>query len=370
MGQIFVFNKLKWNPPIASKMLKAPELELNLAYPDDQIKPMPDKQRTIFDSKFKGYFDGKFNSTSQARMKQIQDAVKWTEERIAQKPTAKEKTEVVETANQLLKQAFASWQGEIQKLCDECVMKAYEESVKAMKMKLVKAQIKSIAKIVLIAGLVLTAAGLAIAASVVTGGALAPIVIGAIATGATALYKAYKVYDSQWASSSNTIKAIQADIKLLEAAIAKYQKAEKSYAGTADKAKAFIAGLQAPVQAIDKHVGQLDKYIFEMQQQIKEQNAKLDELNKQAKNPEVDKAVKTCQAALDKANDSLKDIGEAKGEAAEIKKSYAAQKIPDYGRLNKLVVAAQSNSGTLQTVGTALKSCFASLKKLGVAVPA
>jgi hypothetical protein len=370
MGQIYVFNKLKWKPPIASKLLTTPELELNLYYPDDEIKPMPGKQRTIFDAKFKSYFDPKFNATSTTRMKQIQDAVKWTEERIVQKATVKEKEEVVDTANKLLKQAFDSWQGEIQKLCDECVMKAFEDSIKAMKMKLVKAQIKSVAKIVLLVALVLTAAGLAIAVTVASHGALAPLIIGAIATGAGALWKAYKIFDSEWANSSNKIKEIQADIKLLEAAIEKYKKAEKSYAGTADKAKAFIAGLQAPVSAIDKHVGQLDKYIFEMQQKLKEQKAKLAEIQKQATNQaEVASAVKTCEAAIDKANDSLAKISEASKAAAEVKKAYAAQKIPDYGLLNSVVVFAQSNSSTVQQVGSALGTCMSSLKKLGVAIP-
>jgi predicted RNase H-like nuclease (RuvC/YqgF family) len=370
MGQIFVFNKLKWKPPIAAKLLTPPELEINLYYPDDHIKDMPAKQRTIFDSKFKGAFDPKFNTTSAARMKQIQDAVKWTEERVPLQKTEKEKQTVVETSNKLLKQAFDTWQAEIQKLCDECVTKAYEESVKAMNMKLIKAQIKSVAKIILIAGLILTAAGLVIAAAVVTGGALAPLVIGAIATGGAALYKAYKVYDSEWASSSNTIKQIQDDIKALEAAIKKYETASKSYAGTADKAKAFIAALQAPVSAIDKHVGQLDKYIFECQKSLKEQMGKVEEIAKTAKdNAEVKKALQPCQAAIEKAVDTLGEIRKITNEAITIKQQYNQKKIPDFGKLNSVVVFASSNSTTLSNVGTAIQHGFGALKKLGVALP-
>jgi hypothetical protein len=369
---ITVFNKLKWTPPVTAKLLRPPEVELNLAYPDDSIKTMPAKQKTIFDAKFKGYFDAKFNSMTQARMKQIQDAIKWTEERIQTKPTEAEKQEVVGTANQLLKQAFDTWQGEMQKVCDECVTKAYEDSVKAMKMKLIKAQIKSVAKIILIAGLVLTAAGLAIAASVATGGALAPLILGAIATGAGALYKAYKVYDSEWASSSNKIKEIQTDIKNLESAIKAYQKAEKSYAGVADKAKAFKAALLAPVTDIDKHVGQLDKYIFDMRTSLKEQQTNLAELADKAtdsKSPEVISAVKTCQANIEKAADGLNDIEECKKSVLEIKTAYAAQKIPDYGKLNGVVARLGGNSSNVSQVGTSLKSAFSSLKKIGVAIP-
>ncbi len=342
---------------------------VNLSYPDEHIAPMPGKQRTIFDAKFKGSFDAKFHALSTAKMKQVQDAVKWTEERIPNKQTKEEKLEVVETANKLLKQAFDVWQSEMAKLCDECVLKAYEESVKAMKMKLAKAQFKSICKIVLIAALILTAAGLAIAVAVASHGALAPLIIGAIATGASALYKAYKVYDSEWANSSNKIKEIESDIKNLQAAVEKYKVVEAG-GGKVDKAKAFVAALQAPVDALDKHVGQLDKYIFEMQQKLKEQNAKLDEMQKKAANSnEVAEAVKTCKVAILKAQQSLTKITEAGAAAAEVKKAYKAQKVPEFGKLSTVINFASSNSTTISNVGTAISSCFTSLKKLGVAIP-
>ncbi len=367
MGMIYVFNKLKWKPPVAAKLLTPPELELNLAYPDNEIAPMPGKQRSIFDSKFKSFFDSKFNSMSTERMKTIQEAIKWTEARLPGKNKA-EMEEVVNTSNKLLKQAFDTWQSEIQKTCDECVQKAYEESVKAMKLKLVKAQIKSIAKIVLIAGLVLAAAALTIAATVVTGGALAPLVIAAIATGASALYKAYKVYDSEWATASNKIKEIEADIKKLQTAVDAYKKTEKSYSGKFDTVKAFKATLLAPVDDIEKHVGQLDKFIFSLQTSLKEQKAKLAEVKAKASNKEVDAAVTQCNASIDKANDQLAAIGEAKSAAAKMKADYSAQKLPDYGKLNAVVAKISSNASTMQGVGSSLKTCFTSLKKLGVAI--
>lgn len=368
MGTIFIFNKLPWKPPIASKLLTPPVLELNLSYPDDEIKDMPGKQKAVFDTKFKALFDSKFNAMSQARMKQIQDAVKWTEEKIQGK-NEKEMKETVETANKMLKQAFDVWQNEIATLCDQCVNTAYEESVKAMKMKLVKAKIKSVAKIILIAGLILTAAGLAIAASVVTGGALAPLILGALATGGAALWKAYKVYDSEWATSANKIKEIETDIASLKKAIEVYKKTEKTYAGKLDKVKAFKETIFAPVTDIDKHVGQLDKYIFDLQGSLKEQKEKLLALQKQAqdaKSGEVDAAVKTCIGNIDKATDQLKAINEAKASVVEIKSAYAAQKIPDYGKLNAVVARINSNSSTIQTIGSSISSCISSLKKIGV----
>ncbi len=368
MGTIFVFNKLKWKPPIASKMLTTPELELNLAYPDDEIAPMPGKQRTVFDTKFKASFDSKFNAMSAARMKQIQDAVKWTEERLTGK-SEKEMKETVDTANKMLKQGFDAWQNEIATLCDQCVTSAFEESIKAMKLKLTKAKIKSIAKIVLIGGLILTAAALAIAASVVTGGALAPLILAAIGTGGAALWKAYKVYDSEWATSSNKIKEIEGDIKKLQTAIDAYKKTEKSYAGKLDKVKAFKETLLAPVSDIDKHVGQLDKFIFELQGSLKEQKDKLLELQKQsqgAKSSEVDTAIKTSIGNIDKATDQLKAIADCRGAAAQMKTDYAAQKLPDYGKLNAVVAKLGSCSTNVQSVGSSISTCISSLKKIGV----
>jgi hypothetical protein len=372
MGMIYVFNKLKWKPPVATKYLTAPELELDLAYPDDSIRTMPEKQRTVFDTKFKASFDSKFNAMGQAKIKQIQEAIKWTEERIAQKAKPEEKEEVVQTANKLLKQAFDTWQSEMQKTCDECVAKAYEDSVKAMKMKLIKAQIKSVAKIVLIAGLILTAAALVIAASVATGGALTPLILGAIATGGAALYKAYKVYSSEWATSSNKIKEIQGDIKKLEAGIKTYQKLEKIKSGKLDKVKAFKESLLSPITDLDKHVGQLDKFIFEMNAALMEQHNKLTELannTKDANAPEVVAAVRDCQGNIEKAADSLKGIEDCKAAAVEIKTQYNAQKVPDFGKLSTALNRIAGSSSVLMTIGQSLKTAFTALKKLGVAIP-
>ena len=52
-----------------------------------------------------------------------------------------------------------------------------------------------------------------------------------------------------------------------------------------------------------------------------------------------------------------------------MKANYAAQKIPDYGKLNVIVVKLSSNAGTVQQVGGSLKTCFTALKKIGVAIP-
>ncbi|HTF90744.1 MAG TPA: hypothetical protein VK843_20155, partial [Planctomycetota bacterium] len=136
MGSIVIFNKLPWRPAIASKWIGMPTLELNLSYSDDEITPMPGKQRSLFDSKFKASFDAEFDRQGKAWMKKIQEAVTETEARFAGKNKA-EMEAALATANQLLKQAFTTWQSEMTRLCEDCVAKAYEASVAAMKKKLV-----------------------------------------------------------------------------------------------------------------------------------------------------------------------------------------------------------------------------------------
>jgi len=368
MGQIHVFNKLKWKPPIATKLLKTPELELNLSYPDDDIKTMPGKQKDVFDKTFKSSFDSKFQALSSAKIKEVQDAVKWTEDKIPDKKTEKEKEEVVDTANKLLKQAFTVWQQQVEKLCDDCVQKAFEESIKVMKMKLVKAKLKSICKIVVISLLILTAAGLAIAATVVTGRALAPIVIGAIVTGLGALYKVYQQVDKGWATSSNKIKEIKADIAKLEKAKAVYDKAQKDYAGKVDKLKAFFVKAMAPIQDLHKHVGQLDKFIFEIKAGLKKQDAELKELTAKAKDAkDVLSEIGKCNAEMHKANDALDAIEAVTKAAGVAKTDYDQMKSPDLGPLNGAVSKLEGAGSYIKTLGTVVKGLSKVVKVLQAA---
>src|ERR1700683_2987889 len=131
MARGVIFSKLPWKPPIKATMLKPPELQLNLSFPYEAIdKVVKDQSKPDFgkgfDKKFDEIFNAKFQAMSTERMKKVQEAVDWTEARIPQKNTVEERQKVVDTANALLRQAFDVWQSEIQKLCDECVQKAYE----------------------------------------------------------------------------------------------------------------------------------------------------------------------------------------------------------------------------------------------------
>ncbi|HUR27391.1 MAG TPA: hypothetical protein VM509_04340, partial [Planctomycetota bacterium] len=79
MGSIHIFDKLPWKAPVVSKLLTTPQLELNLSYSDEEIAPMPAKQRKEFDAKFKAGFDAEFQKRSALWMKRIQEAITDTE---------------------------------------------------------------------------------------------------------------------------------------------------------------------------------------------------------------------------------------------------------------------------------------------------
>ncbi|HUB82777.1 MAG TPA: hypothetical protein VMB03_28460 [Bryobacteraceae bacterium] len=355
-------------------MLKTPELKLNLMFPyeaidrvvKDQSKPDFGK---LFDKKFDEMFNPKFQAMSTERMKKVQEAVDWTEARIPQKNTIEEREKLVETANNQLKQAFAVWQAELQKLCDECVLKAYDAAVKAVKAQVLKAQIKSVAKIVLISVLVLAGAGLAIAAVVASHGALAPLILTAVLKGATALSSVYKVYKRHWHDCGTTIQAVHENIVALDKAVESYKKAVQT-GGTIDKAKAFVAGLKAPVTMVKTNAEKLDLYIPQIHQTLEQQKVNLNKIAQDGKDSEqVKKAVSQAVAAIDKANTALGSIRNIKIEAMQALASYEKQELPNLGKLKAAVDFAQRNSADISAVGTVLSTTFGVLKDVGVPVP-
>jgi len=374
MARGVIFSNLPWKPPIKATMLKTPELKLNLMFPyeaidrvvKDQSKPDFGK---LFDKKFDEMFNPKFQAMSTERMKKVQEAVDWTEARIPQKNTIEEREKLVETANNQLKQAFAVWQAELQKLCDECVLKAYDAAVKAVKAQVLKAQIKSVAKIVLISVLVLAGAGLAIAAVVASHGALAPLILTAVLKGATALSSVYKVYKRHWHDCGTTIQAVHENIVALDKAVESYKKAVQT-GGTIDKAKAFVAGLKAPVTMVKTNAEKLDLYIPQIHQTLEQQKVNLNKIAQDGKDSEqVKKAVSQAVAAIDKANTALGSIRNIKIEAMQALASYEKQELPNLGKLKAAVDFAQRNSADISAVGTVLSTTFGVLKDVGVPVP-
>jgi len=371
MGSFVVFNNVDWVPPVQSKFLTPPKLKIAVSFPDNDLKEMVDKQRKTFDAEFKK-FDADFHKLGTAKIKAVQEAIKWTEERIAQKGSKEEKQEVVATANKMLEQAFKVFQGEIQTLAQKHYDGAVEKSIKVMKGKLTKAHAKAIVKIIIVAGLTLTAAGLAIAASVATGGLLVPLIIGAIVAGASALASAYKTVKDGWSSAENQIKTIEKDIATLKEATKKL--VELKRLGTADPkkldvVKKFAANITGKTVELDKHVGQLDKYIFQVSQGLKKQTEDLtkmtDSINKSG-NDALKAKANALMRDIMLAVGSLRAMEDVQQAAAAANAEWKSNQTMELGKFETALKKIASATPFLIAVGTGAKAVYdgaSSLKK-------
>jgi chromosome segregation ATPase len=260
---------------------------------------------------------------------------------------------MVDTCNKLLKSAMLTFQAEATRLGEQCLDYALATAEKVMKMKLTKAKLKFAAKIILIATCILIVAAAGVAASVVTGGALAPIIIGGLIAGGTAAWQIYKAANEHWPSLDNTIKAIRADMEAMSTAKDKFEKAindKKKYRQEPTKveqAKLLWAAANASVGNLKKHVGQMDKFIVDLRNKLKADVGKLQELaNKaaqipsQSKDPKVlaaakklDQEVGRVQMAIDKANSKFDEFQTVKAEAEKLAKAYQEASNTDDSKL-------------------------------------
>ncbi len=375
MTSLVIFNDVEWKPPIKSELLKAPLVKLSVSFPGSDLDEMTDKHRKSFDKHFKG-FDAKFDALGKSKIKEIQEAVSDTEQRLREKKTKQTPEQVVETANKLLAQAFKVFEQQIQKLAQDCYEEALAKAYADMKMRLVKARAKAVAKIVVISLLILTAAALTIAASAVTGGAATPIIIGAVLTGGAALWKVYKEVRGGWANATNQIKQIQKNIAELEEATKSLKSiGEKQRtlgeAALSDKLKAAKTLLSGKLDGLDKHVGQLDKFVFEAREQLKSQQADLALVLAKARESGDTGLVKkadTLELAIKDSMTALSGMKDVQTEAAKVRAEFAAQKLPELGALDRLVQRVHEAGPYLKKVADGVKEVIDLAQKLSAAL--
>lgn len=375
MPDLVVFNDVEWKPPIRCELLTPPVVKLSLKFPGSDLEDMTDKHRKAFDRHFKA-FDAKFDALGKSKIKEIQEAVAETEQRVREKKTKETPEQVVSTANKLLEQAFAVFEQQIRELAQECYEAALEKAYKEMKMRLVKARAKAAAKIVVISLLILTAAGLAIAASVVTGGAAAPVIIGAIVTGGAALWKVYKEVNGGWASAANQIKLIEtdlADLRKATEALRIIGEKQKTLGETAlaDKLKAAKTLLSGKLDGLDQHVGQLDKFVFEAREKLKAQQAELAEVVKKARDTGDASLVKKADAlewSIQESHTALGGMASVQTEAAKVREAFAAQTLPELGALDRLVQKVKEAGPFLKKVADGVKQVVDLAQKLHAAL--
>ncbi|MCE4540569.1 hypothetical protein LXT12_25335 [Pelomonas sp. P7] len=378
-----------WKVPVISKkkLIKQPEIAVDIKFSTEDVKEMPDKQFKVFEQTFEKRFTPEFNKMSNgwfAEMQKVLDNSEDAVEKLAKDKNAKGDVkklmeELVAKANAVLAKRCKDWVELARKLAEKAYTEAYDASLKAMKLKIVKARAKVAVKIALVVLLTLTAAAVTIAVSVVTmgaGAAVAPVVIAALATGTKALLGSASEILKSYDVLGNTLTAVEKDMANLEKANESISKARQKTAGTWDKVKAFKAYMEADVTALDKHVGQLDKFTAVARdkslKQIKELQGLADQLAK-AKDgsPEaakLEKEVLSTQKSIDSAFKTLDTIGDLKTEVAKVK-AAAAKSDPDaifvaLPKLRPVVTKLKAAVDFGKKVGGPLKTIATGVKKI------
>jgi hypothetical protein len=330
-----------WKVPVISrkKLLKQPEIAVDIKVGTEDIKEMPDKQFKAFEVDFEKRFTPDFNKMSNGWFADMQKTMDTTE--LALEKLAKDKKgdvkklmeDIVAKANALLVAKCKTWIEMARKVAEKAYEAAYEASVKAMKLKITKAKAKIAVKIALVVLLTLTAAAVTIAVSVVTmgaGAAIAPVVIAALGVAAKAILGSAGEISKNYDVLANTLAAVEKDMNNLEKANETISKARQKTAGTFDKIKAFKAYMSADVVSLDKHVGQLDKFMAVARdkslKQIKELQGMADKLAQAKSDPEaakLEKEVLAVQKSIDSALKTMNSIGELQAGVAKVKEAAA-----------------------------------------------
>jgi hypothetical protein len=375
-----------WKVPVIAKkkLLKQPEIAVDIKFSTDDVKEMPDKQFKSFEKAFEKRFTPEFNKMSNGWFGDMQKTMDTTEEALEklgkEKPGKGEPKKLMEDivakANALLQAKCKTWIEMARKLAQKAYDEAYTESIKEMKLKITKAKAKIGVKIAIMVLLTLTAAALTIAASVVTmgaGAAIAPVVIAALGVAGKALLGSANQVLKNYDVLATTIAAVETDVKAVIKANTTILAARQKTAGTFDKLKAFKAYMSADLAALDKHVGQLDKFVAVARdstlKQIKSLQDMADDLAKaKSGSPEAGKIeakVLSTQKSLDSALKSMKEMDDVRTSAKEAKDA-AAKSDPDavIKTMPKLVQAltklkgaagvAKEVSGPLKEIATGI----------------
>lgn len=378
-----------WKVPVIArkKLLKQPEIAVDIKFGTEDVKDMPDKQFKVFEQDFEKRFTPEFNKMSNGWFGDMQKTMDTTED--ALEKLSKEKPgkgdpkklmeDIVAKANAALVAKCKTWVEMARKLAQKAYDEAYEASIKAMKLKITKAKAKIGVKIAIIVLLTLTAAAVTIAASVVTmgaGAAIAPVVIAALGVAAKALLGSATEITKNYDVLANTIGAVENDVKAIIKANQTILQAKQKTAGTWDKVKAFKAYMSADVEALDKHVGQLDKFVAVARdktiKQIKSLQEMADDLAKaKSGSPEASKLeaqVLSTQKSMDSALKAMKEIDEVRKSAKEAKDAAKTSNPEDVIKVMPKLVQGLTKlkgaAGVAKEVATPLKTIITGVQKI------
>ena len=174
-------------------------------------------------------FRKRMDAWKKEQEKKFDEAMKWTVENYNKKRQAAEKTNEVKkftaemesfagTASIMLKKGIEAMLSQVDATSDAMAKKAIEAVNKKLKRKIFIKKVWAVAKIVVFSGIILAAAALSITATVLTGGAGAPLIVGALIVGLKATQQIVQTASKAWPSRSKAMA-------VLSDALDKYTKA-------------------------------------------------------------------------------------------------------------------------------------------------
>jgi len=167
--------------------------------------------------------------------KKFNEAIKWTVENYKKKKEAAikanetqkfaaEMEKFAETASQMIKQGILVMQSQVEAAGKEMFKKAIESIAKKAKRAITIKKVVAVLKIVAFVGIIIAVAALSIAATVVTGGAAAPLILGAIMTGLGAAKKIYDTANKAWPTRAKAATALVSAFAAYQTALAYEEK--------------------------------------------------------------------------------------------------------------------------------------------------
>lgn len=361
------------------KYLTGPKCDLNYTVTVD-IPSTPEGKSLVKD--VEKLFTAKMADFRKAKEKEFADATKGTEDDFLKKKVDGAKLkEWVDTCNIMLKKGVEALETQVQKLAETVYKKAIDEINKKAKNKILVAKVKAGLKIALFVGIIVLAAAASIAATVLSGGVAAIVIIGAIGTGLGAAKKIYDAIDKEWPTQKKSIKNLNAALSAYQEAVAYVEKKELKtqkgldlgpkerlklfFAGTETKKKEVIKQLELCQAFIDVTRGQLIK----MQQNADKLAADITKM-KEVKDPaqaklvaEMEKSYKMLTGKIEYTRETTLKSHAATLKTIEELMAKEMQDSSDFGEF-AMKLKAIHDSDSFQTLKDSLKLLYDGAKKL------
>ncbi len=371
------------------KMFKKPVCEYQIEV--DLPEGMNDAHKNLIAKAFEKVFRAEEKKLAKDRETAIRKAMDDTEKAINKKPPADMNT-FLKTAEKMIEQGVDTWsKNMVPAVVEKCLNKVMDLVDAKLNTKLNRKVARAVCRIVVLSLLVLAGAAVGIAVTVLTGGAMAPIVLAAIGTGIGAVISVATTIKKEYSNYNSTMEKISKDLKELDDAI-KYQekkkmdleKREKKTLGPKEAIKLMLSGTAPIIKKLETHMSEADAKNILARKSTKEAIEKFAALDVELKKMETanDKAVSAeaksmiaqayaAEKAAKKAQEQLEAYDKASKEVrAAVQKVKDGKGDFDGGNLNKVVQFCMAHQESAMSIINALKVIATGASKLNKLVAA